>query len=89
MVSIIDEVINAGPEEGNPHSCFAVMKPLALPKRPYLAMIDELTKIIDRYSYLSESPKGSSNPTANRWQLALASGAATPENVRPRIRSLG
>ena len=88
MGSIIDEVINAKPKEGNPRGCFAVMKPLALTKRHYLAMIDELTKVVDRYSYLSESPKGSSNPTAERWQLALAAGAAAPETERPRIRNL-
>lgn len=46
-------------------------------------------KVIDRYSFLSESPKGSSNPTAERWQLALAAGAPTPETERPRIRNLG
>lgn len=88
MRSIVDEVVNADPEEGNPRGRFALMKPLSLPKRHYRAMVDELIKVVDRYSYLSESPKVASNPEAEQWQLAIAAGAAELPSGRPPIRNI-
>lgn len=71
MSSIVTEVIHADDfDEDN----YAILKPLSLNRQDYLAFVEGITRLIDRYSTLSERRTAPDDTTP--WQVAIACGRA-------------
>lgn len=69
LSSIVTDVIHA---DDSVENNFAILKPLSLNRQDYLAFIEGITRLIDRYSTLSERRTDDTTP----WQVAIACGRA-------------
>lgn len=80
MERITNEVV-LGEEKGT-KGRFAVMKPLRLTEKEYRGFVEELMQVVDRYSFLSESPRGQETESV-QWQFAAAAGEAKEQRDEP------
>jgi len=93
MKSIVSQVVDGDTTTQGKRKRFAIMKPLSLHQKQFEQMAEELLAIVDRYSFLSESPAAQSASTAKSaepWKLAIAAGSASeskPDDVA-KIRNI-
>ena len=69
----------------DPQRVFAILKPLRLTDTQINELIEELTTIIDRFSYISEHSPSNSAAPPNGWNLTTSLSPATEE---PRAKIL-
>lgn len=79
LTSIVTDVIQASESQNDR---FAVLKPLQLTEKSYLAMVEGIKRLINQYSAISE--RKLETEETSQWRIAIACGLA-PEPKRKQL----